>query len=64
MRERANKETSSYFLVKKVIFCEINPEGTCGPIWLGMVPWFRSCSWLHFGVKKIVDKSRSKYPNK
>ena len=30
------------------------PEGTCGPIWPGVVPLFLLFSWLYCCVKKIV----------
>ena len=49
----ANEETTTIF-GKKVISFKINPEGTRGPIWLEMVPLFRSSSWLYCGMKKIA----------
>ena len=35
----ARNEKQQQFLWKKVFFCKINPEGTRGPIWLGVVPF-------------------------
>ena len=48
--EKVNK-----FCLKRAFSYKINPVGTRGPTWLGMVPLFKSCSWLHYSVKKIVN---------
>ena len=48
-KECANEEHQQIIL-RKVFSCKINPEGTRGPIWLVVVPLFRSCSWLHCGA--------------
>ena len=53
-RERENEEQQQIF-GEKSVSCKINPEGTRGPIWLGVVPFCFSYPWLYYCVKKTVN---------
>ena len=44
------------FLVKKCECCKINPEGTCSPIGLVVIPFFLSCCRHQITIKKFVKK--------
>ena len=37
-------------------FVKIDTDGTCGPIWMELVPIFLSWSWHLICIKKVVNK--------
>ena len=54
-RESAKNEQQQKFIGEEQISCKIDPEGTLGPIWPEMVPFFSSCSWLYRDFNQIVN---------
>ena len=61
LQTKREAKKSTNFLLKRVNFTKINPEGTLGPTWSEVVPIFLELSWHHSGIKVFVKIQTSKY---